>query len=92
MLESVFLSITGGIGGMIVGWVVILLTARNGINFLQYAEGMEALGYSAHVFPQISAVFFIMMAVMVVLTGILSSVYPAMKALRLNPVEAIRTE
>jgi ABC-type lipoprotein release transport system permease subunit len=92
MLESVFLSITGGIGGMIVGWAVILLTARNGINFLQYAEGMEALGYSAHVFPQISAAFFIMMAVMVVLTGILSSVYPAMKALKLNPVEAIRTE
>jgi putative ABC transport system permease protein len=92
MLESVFLSILGGIAGMFVSWVTILLTARKGINFMQYAEGMEAFGYSAHVFPEISFDFFIMMTVLVVITGVLSSVYPSTKALRLNPVEAIRTE
>lgn len=92
MLESVFLSLIGGLAGMLVGSVTILLTARNGINFLQYAEGMEAFGYSAHVYPEIGAGFFIMMTVMVIATGILSSVYPALKALKLNPVEAIRTE
>ncbi len=92
MLESVFLSIIGGIAGMFTGWIVILLTARNGINFLKYAEGLEAFGYSAHLFPEISFGFFIMVTVLIIFTGILSSVYPAMKALRLNPVEAIRTE
>ncbi|HUX96095.1 MAG TPA: FtsX-like permease family protein [Bacteroidales bacterium] len=92
MLESVFLSITGGITGMIAGWGTILLTAKKGINFAQYAEGMEAIGYSAHIFPEISASFFIMVVILIFLTGIASSVYPALKALKLDPAEAIRTE
>jgi ABC-type lipoprotein release transport system permease subunit len=92
MLESVFLSLIGGIAGMFVGWGTILLTAKNGINFTQYAEGMEAFGYSAHVYPEIGAGFFIMVTILVFLTGVASSIYPALKALKLNPVEAIRTE
>jgi putative ABC transport system permease protein len=92
MLESVFLSLTGGIFGMFFGWIIIMLTARNGINFSKYAEGMEAIGYSAHVFPEISAEFFVMLTILIIITGVASSVYPALKALKLNPVEAIRTE
>jgi len=92
MLESVFLSITGGIAGMIAGWITIILTAKKGINFTQYAEGMEAFGYSAHIFPEISTSFFVMVTVLIIITGVVSSVYPALKALKLDPAEAIRTE
>ena len=92
MLESVFLSLIGGIAGMITGYFAILLTSKNGINFSQYAEGFEAYGYSAHVIPQIDPGFFILITIMIILTGIISSVYPALKALRLNPVDAIRSE
>lgn len=92
MLESVFLSIVGGIMGMIVSGAVIAATAKNGINLIKYSEGMEAMGYSAHLFPTIDVQFFITTTILIVLTGILSSIYPARKALKLNPVEAIRGE
>lgn len=92
MLESVFLSLIGGIAGMIISYLVIRLTEHTGINFSQYAEGFAALGYSSDMYPQISVGFFGIVTVLIIITGILSSVYPAMKALRLNPVEAIRTE
>lgn len=92
MLESVFLSLIGGIAGMIAAWIMVQLTATNGINFAQYAEGMEAFGYSAHIYPEISASFFVLVTILIILTGIASSVYPALKALKLDPAEAIRTE
>lgn len=92
MFESVFLSITGGFAGMGIAEAVIAATQKNGINLMKYSEGMEAFGYSAHLFPTIDTGFFISTTILIVLTGILASIYPARKALKLNPVEAIRTE
>jgi len=92
MLESVFLSLVGGVVGMIISQIVIGATARNGINFATYAEGLEAMGYPAHIYPVISTSFFIIVTVLIFITGVLSSVYPAIKALKLDPAEALRTE
>ena len=92
MLESVFLSIIGGIVGMIVSKIVIMLTSSQGINFYSYSEGFEAMGFSAHIYPSISNTFFIVVTIMIIITGILSSIYPALKALKLDPADALRTE
>jgi putative ABC transport system permease protein len=92
MLESVFLSLIGAVVGMIISYILIRITGNTGINLAQAAEGFEALGYSAIVYPKISAGFFVIVTILIIITGILSSIYPALKALKLNPVEAIRAE
>jgi ABC-type lipoprotein release transport system permease subunit len=92
MLESVFLSLIGGVTGMVLSYLNILVTSKTGIDLSQYSEGFGALGYSAKVYPQISAGFFVIVTVLIIITGVISSIYPAQKALKLNPLEAIRTE
>jgi len=92
MLESIFLSMVGGVSGMLISQALISVTAQKGINFASYAEGLEALGYTAHIYPVISTSFFITVTLLIIITGILSSVYPALKALKLDPADALRTE
>ncbi len=92
MLESIFLSIVGGFAGMAVSEAVIAVTAKTGINLVKYSEGLEAMGYSANLYPTIDAQFFVTTTILIVLTGIIAAIYPARKALKLNPIEAIRTE
>jgi ABC-type lipoprotein release transport system permease subunit len=92
MLESVFLSLIGAVAGMIISYILVRIAGNTGINLAQAAEGFEALGYSAIVYPKISAGFFGIVTILIIITGILSSIYPALKALTLNPVEAIRAE
>jgi putative ABC transport system permease protein len=92
MLESIFLSFVGGVAGMTVSGIVIAITGRTGINLVKYSEGMEAFGYSAHLYPVIGTEFFVTLTVLIVITGIVSAIYPARKALKLNPVEALRGE
>jgi len=92
MTETIFLTIVGAIIGMLSGWLIIELLGKSGIHFSSWGEGFEAIGFSAVVYPVISADFFLFIIILVIVTAIISSIWPARKALALNPVEALRTE
>ncbi|MCF8297542.1 MAG: FtsX-like permease family protein [Saprospiraceae bacterium] len=92
MLETVFLTLVGSIIGMIIGGSLILIFGQTGLNFASVQEGFEAFGWSAMVYPSLELSFFFGVTIMVIIIGILSSIVPARKALKLNPVESIRAE
>lgn len=91
-LETVFLTLIGAFVGVVVSVITITVTGRYGIDFASWAEGLESWGYSAQIYPVLYLSFYIGMTFLVIATGIVSSIFPARKALKLNPAEAIRTE
>jgi ABC-type lipoprotein release transport system permease subunit len=92
MLETVYLTLTGALTGMIAGWGLVEILGKTGIHFSGWGEGFEAMGFAARVYPVVTPDFFVFTTLLVVVTAIISSLWPARKALRLNPVEALRTE
>jgi len=93
MLETIFLSLVGAAVGMFITWLLITYTGSTGIDLSAlYGEGFETMGYSAQIYPKLGWSSYIQVTVLVILTGIIASIYPARKALKLNPSEALRID
>ena len=92
MLETIFLTVVGAIAGMTLGWAITEILGKTGIHFSGWGEGFEAIGFAARVYPVVTPGFFMFVTIMVIATATISSIWPARKALALNPVEALRTE
>lgn len=93
MLETVFLSLTGGSIGVALGAGFSKFFEKRGMDLSGlYKEGLEAMGYDAIVYTEIHTEMIITVTILVILTGVVASIYPAFKALKLNPAEAIRTD
>jgi len=92
MLESVYLSLTGGITGMLMGIGAISIASQSGIDLSRLSAGFEKIGYNPILYPSLNFQFFVVLILMVIITGVVASIYPATKVLRQNPAEAIRHE
>jgi putative ABC transport system permease protein len=92
MLETVFLTVVGAVAGILLGWAITEALGKTGIHFASWGEGFEAIGFAARVYPVVTPEFFAFTTIMVIATAIISSMWPSRKALKLIPVEALRTE
>jgi ABC-type lipoprotein release transport system permease subunit len=91
MLETLFLSLTGAVIGMIVSFLIILQVQKTGINLAVFAEGLESFGYESMIYPSLGVLYYVMFTLMIAFFAIISSIYPARKALSLNPADALKT-
>ncbi|HBH47189.1 MAG TPA: ABC transporter permease [Bacteroidales bacterium] len=92
MYETIFLSLVGAMLGIIIAFLTITYFAKNGLNLSIWSEGLEAIGYDPIVYFQLDTSYLLQIVVMVIITGILASILPAIKALKLNPADALRID
>ncbi len=90
VLETLLLSFAGLPLGLLLGHLTIAVTSRTGISLAGVEKGMAELGLQSTIYPVPVPEYFLPVALLVAVLGLLSSLYPARKALKLNPIESMR--
>jgi putative ABC transport system permease protein len=91
MLETIFLSLCGAAGGMLIAWATIKPLNKVGLNLAAVGgDSLAEFGFEAMVYPQLDTASFFNLTVLVVLCAVLTAIYPARKALKLQPAEAVK--
>jgi putative ABC transport system permease protein len=91
LLETIFLSITGGFLGILMGGLSILYFSFSGINLSAFSSSVESFGTSAILYPFLPAVMYITLTIMIIFAANIAALMPAWKAIHIHPSEAIRT-
>jgi ABC-type lipoprotein release transport system permease subunit len=88
--ETLLLSFAGMPIGLLLGHVTIAVTSRTGITIDGVDKGLAEFGLQSTIYPVSVPEYYLPIAVLVAVLGLLSSLYPARKALKLNPIESMR--
>lgn len=88
LFETVCLTFLGAPLGLLLSYGSIAYFGKVGINLgtAAYAD----MGFSNIIYPSLRYADYMNVSIMVIIMAIIASIYPAIKALRLKPVEAIR--
>ena len=91
LFETIFLTVAGTPVGLLVAYFVTNYFQRHGLDLSGMGKDMMAsFGFNPMVYPSFPWEKLISIMVMIVGTALLASLLPATKALRLQPVEALR--
>lgn len=87
MLETLILTMIGGPLGLLISWAFVTHYGAHGIDL---GGAYDDVGFSSIVYPFLDNQSYLEVTYMVVIMAIVAAIYPAIKALKLKPVEAIR--
>jgi ABC-type antimicrobial peptide transport system permease subunit len=89
VIESLLLTLLGVGIGLAVGVLSVWLL-RDGIDLSRWAEGLTAYGIGTKIVPVIRSKDLIIPALVAVATAVFASLWPALRAVRIRPADAVR--
>ena len=90
VLETLYLAVLALIPGLALGWLTVYWMSSTGLDLSAFSGGLSQFGMSQIVYPQIQDGIYLQLGVAVGITALIGAIYPAWRAVRLRPVEAIR--
>lgn len=90
VLETLLLCLVAAPVGLLLGWLTIAWLGTKGIDLSAYSESLAQYGMSTKIYFDVDPGVYTMIPIGVAITALIAAIYPAFKAIRLHPVEAIR--
>jgi putative ABC transport system permease protein len=90
LLEAFFLGIIGTVAGFSAGYGIFLILADTGIDLGDFSEGLNSFGVGSVIYPLLTFDVIASALLIIPFVSVLGAIYPAVRAIRLQPMSAIR--
>ena len=90
-METIFLSMIALPFGLILSYVIVEYYSVVGIDLSIVEAGLENFGVGTRLYFKVPKEEYFIVSFMVLIISILSSIFPSIRALKINPVEATKT-
>lgn len=89
IFEAFIIGVIGTVVGLLIGILLNIPLAHSGIDLSLFSSGLESLGIGTVIYPVLSVTNLINTAIAMPFIAVLGALYPAYKAIKLEPIYAI---
>lgn len=91
VIETLLIIAVGAPTGLLMASGSFAWFGKRGIDLSVVGDGLKTMGFSTVIYPALELKYFLNVLIMVIITSLISALYPARKAVKYNPVDAIRS-